>query len=103
MAPAERRAVAEQAVARGLSRRRACALVGLARRCYVAPAASGRATADTPLVAALLALVARHPGWGFWKYYYRLRKDGLVVNHKRVWRLYQAQHLQRGRRRPRRR
>jgi putative transposase len=55
------------------------------------------------VVAALLALVQRHPGWGFWKYYYRLRKDGLTVNHKRLWRLYQAQRLQLGRRRPQRR
>lgn len=95
--------MAQHAVARGLSRRQACALVGLARRCYAAPAATGRATADVPVVAALLALVSRHPGWGFWKYYYRLRKDGLVVNHKRLWRLYQLQQLQQTRRRPKRR
>lgn len=50
-----------------------------------------------------LTLVQRHPGWGFWKYYYRLRKDGRKVNHKRWWRLYQTQRLQLGRRRPRRR
>ena len=103
MAPAERRAVAEQAGARGLSRRRACALVGLARRCYAAPAPSRRRAADAPIVAALLALVGRHPGWGFWKYYYRLPKHGLVVNHKRLWRLYQTERLQVGRRRKKRR
>lgn len=103
MAPAERRAVAEQAVAGGLSRRRACALVGLARRCYVAQPATRRPAADAPVVTALLALVRRHPGWGFWKYYYRLRKDGMAVNHKRLWRLYQAQRLQLGQRRKKRR
>lgn len=65
MAPAERRAVAEQAVARGLSRRRACAVAGLARRCYVARPTSRRAAADAPVLAALLALVKRHAGWGF--------------------------------------
>jgi len=90
-------------VAGGLSRRRACALVGLARRCYAARPASRRPAADAPVLAALLALVKRHPGWGFWKYYYRLRKDGVVVNHKRLWRLYRTQRLQVGRRRKKRR
>lgn len=103
MASAERRTVAQQAVARGLSRRRACALVGLARRCYAARPAGRRPAVDAPIVAALLARVARHPGWGFWKYYYRLRKDGVVVNHKRLWRLYRIQRLQVGWRRKKRR
>lgn len=90
-------------MARGLSRRRACALAGLARRCYAAPAPSRRPVVDAPVLAALLALVKRHPGWGFWKYYHRLRKDGVAVNHKRLWRLYQAQRLQLNRRRKKRR
>jgi putative transposase len=51
----------------------------------------------------LQVLVQRHPGWGFWKYYYRMRKDGTLVNHKRLWRIYQAVGLQVGRRRARRR
>jgi putative transposase len=25
-----------------------------------------------------------HPSWGFWKICYRLRKDGLNLNHKRL-------------------
>ncbi len=68
----------------GLSQRRACQVVRLARSSY---ARGGQATAqlaaDAALLAALQALVARHPGWGFWKYQHRLRKNGLVVNHKR--------------------
>lgn len=100
--------MAEQAVARGLSRRRACALVGLARASYAPPSVRGsqqgsRQAAEAVVVEALLALVTRHPGWGFWKYHHRLRKDGLGVNHKRLWRLYQARHLQRRRRRKKRR
>lgn len=99
--------MAQQAVARGLSRRRACTLVGLARDSYDVPPGRGdhrrRQAADEALVAALLALVKRHPGWGFWKYHHRLRKDGLLVNHKRLWRLYQAQRLQLSRRRKKRR
>lgn len=96
--PTARRQVAHAAVAGGLSQRRACALVGLARRSFAPPPGGGRGgtAADAPLVDRLLALVARHPGWGFWKYFHRLRKDGETMNHKRLWRIYAAQGLQVG-------
>lgn len=84
-----------------MSQRRACALVGLARRSFPPPPGGGRggqAAADAPLIARLQALVKRHRGWGFWKYHHRLRKDGEVVNHKRLWRLYVAERLQVGQR-----
>ena len=51
----------------------------------------------------LRAVVKRHGGWGFWKYYYRLRKLGVAVNHKRVWHIYQALGLQLGKRRKKKR
>ncbi len=83
--------MAQHAVARGLSRRQACALVGLARASYAPPPGRGdqteRQAADAVLVDALLALVKRHASWGFRKYHHRLRKDGLLLNHKRLWRL----------------
>lgn len=84
-----------------MSQRRACALVGLARRSFALPPGGGRGghtAADAALIVRLQALVKRHRGWGFWKYYHRLRKDGEVVNHKRLWRLYVAQRLQVGQR-----
>jgi putative transposase len=34
--------------------------------------------------------VAKKPTLGFWKVYTRVRKDGRVVNHKRLHRLYLA-------------
>jgi putative transposase len=40
--------------------------------------------------AALRTLTGRHPGWGFWKLHHRLRKNGLVINHKRTLRIYRA-------------
>jgi len=82
--------VAHYACARGLSQRQACTLVGLARGSYAPPPGGGRGGLQltaADLVSRLQALVQRHGGWGFWKYYYRLRKLGVVVNHKRLWRI----------------
>ncbi|MGI4872188.1 MAG: IS3 family transposase [Janthinobacterium lividum] len=85
--------MAHYACERGLSQRQACLLVGLARASCAPPASGGRGGIqphDADLVSRLQGLVKRHGGWGFWKYYYRLRKQQVVVNHKRLWRLYQA-------------
>ena len=70
--------------------------MGLARGTYAPPASGGRGgiqPADPELVRRLRAVVKHHGGWGFWKYYHRLRKLGVAVNHKRVWRIYQALRL----------
>lgn len=71
----------------GWSQRRACALVGLCRGRYQ-PVVRGRN--EEPVQQALRALSGRHPGWGFWKLHHRLRKNGLVINHKRTLRIYRA-------------
>ena len=63
-------------MAAGLSRRRACALLGLGRRHFVPPAGPARqALADAPVEAALRAAIARHPGWGIRKYHHYLRRQ----------------------------
>ncbi len=72
---------------KGWSQRRACALVGLSRGRY-GRVPQGRK--DEPGQEALRALTGRHPGWGFWKLHHRLRKNGLLFNHKRTWRIYRA-------------
>lgn len=80
--------------------------MGLARGCYAPPpggSCRGIQPADAELVARLRALVKRHGGWGFWHYHYRLRKLGVVVNHKRVWRIYRLLRLQVGKRRKKKR
>jgi putative transposase len=74
-------------VRKGWSQRRACALVGLARGSYHSVI---RGRNDEPVQQALRALTGRHPGWGFWKLPHRLRKNGLVINHKRTLRIYRA-------------
>ena len=91
--------VAHYAGGRGLSQRQACALVGLACGSYAPPSDGGRGgiqTTDAEVAARLQALVKRHRSWGFWKYYYRLRKLGVVVNHKLLWRIYQLMSLRLG-------
>lgn len=98
--------MAHYACGRGLSQRQACALVSLSRGSYAPPPSESRGgiqAADADLVSRLQALVKRHSGWGFWKYYYRLRKQGVLVNHKRLWRIYQALSLQLGKRRKKKR
>ena len=52
-----------------------------------------QAAADGPVREALQALVERHRSWGFWKYHHHLRKNGVLVNHKRLWRRYQTMGL----------
>jgi putative transposase len=43
---------------------------------------------DNAVEQAIRGVTRRDPSWGFWKIYYRLRKDGLAINHKRLWRVY---------------
>jgi putative transposase len=45
------------------------------------------------VIEALNARVDRHPRWGFWKCYDRLRLDGRPWNHKRVLRIYRGMRL----------
>lgn len=48
---------------------------------------------DEPVVAALNALIEKHPSIGFWMCFYRIRQQGLQWNHKRVYRIYTAMRL----------
>ena len=57
---------------------------------------------DAPVIAALMAIVAQHGRWGFWKCYDRLRLQGYRWNHKRVHRVYWALRLNLPRRTKRR-
>jgi len=42
---------------------------------------------DSSLIEALHELIANHPSLGFWKRYYRLRRQGFTCNHKRLYRV----------------
>ena len=80
---------------------RACHIVRLSRAAYYRPPVS-RARRDAPVIAALMAVVAQHGRWGFWKCYDRLRLQGYRWNHKRVHRVYCALRLNLPRRTKRR-
>ena len=61
-------------------------MVRLSRAAYFRPP-QPRACADAPIIAALMAIVADHGRWGFWKCLGRLRRLGHRWNHTRVHRV----------------
>jgi len=80
---------------------RACRIVGLSRTAWYRPPVD-RSDADQPVMDALLALVARHTRWGFWKCAGRLRRLHYPWNWKRIYRVYCALRLNLPRRRKQR-
>jgi putative transposase len=48
---------------------------------------------DSLLIAALSQLTQKHPAIGFWQCHHRLRMKGVLVNHKRLYRVYTSMHL----------
>ena len=75
----------------GISQRRACRLVPISRKAlgYV----SNRTVKDAELVNRLKALAERYPRYGYLMLHELLRREGLVVNRKRTYRIYTALHL----------
>ncbi len=73
-----------------MSERGACELFGLNRstRRYVS-----RRPSDQPLRERLKALAAERPRFGYPRLYLMLRREGVVVNHKKVRRLYREEGL----------
>lgn len=91
MRPAPRRAAAADVQPQfGVSQRRACRLIGAARSTV---RYQRRAQDDEPLRMRLRELAAARPRFGYRRLYVLLRREGIVVNHKRVERLYRAERL----------
>lgn len=86
---------------RGLSCRRACALMGVARSSLAYR--SQRAERDAPVVARMRELAAQYPRLGYRMIRIFLARDGHAMGHDRAYRLWRAAGLQVPRRRPRRR
>lgn len=72
--------------------RRSCACVGLSRAAWYRPPVDWKVR-DATLIAALAGLVEAHPGRGFWKCCKTLRRQYPDWNHKRIYRVYKALHL----------
>jgi len=99
-APARREQVA-YAVGRGLSLRRACALLSVARSSL--RYASRLRTKDAPVIATMKACAAQFPRFGYRRVRVLLERGGIRMSADRAHRLWQAAGLQVPRKRPRRR
>lgn len=92
MKPAQRRAAAAYVQEQfGLSQRRACRLVGGARS-TIRHQRRGRGD-DVALRRRLRELAAQRPRFGYRRLHILLRREGIVVNHKRIARLYREEGL----------
>jgi putative transposase len=81
------------------SQRRSCGLLGLWRSsCRYRRVKPD----DLEVREKLRELAGRHTRWGYRTLEVMLRRDGTVINHKRVWRLYKEEDLRLPRKRPRR-
>lgn len=92
MTPAQRRAaVAWVRERHALSERRACRLVGIGRS-TLRYRPRGRAD-DGAMRRRLRELAAARPRFGYRRLHVLLRREGVIINHKRVERLYRAEGL----------
>ena len=83
-----------------ISQRRACRLVGLSRS--VLSYRSEKQRSDARLKSRLRELAAERKRFGYRRLHVLLRREGYVVNHKKVYRLYQEADLAVRRRKRRR-
>src|SRR5688572_10102132 len=74
----------------GVSQRQACKAFGVPRSSFQH---IPKPKNDSPVIQELQSLVEKHPAIGFWQSYFRLRRKGFVWNHKKVYRIYTALHL----------
>ncbi|HBS6754083.1 TPA: IS3-like element ISKpn34 family transposase, partial [Klebsiella pneumoniae] len=95
----KREAVEVMCEAKGLSQRRACRLAGLSlSTCRYS---AQRPAADAQLSLRITELALERRRFGYRRIWQLLRREGLCVNHKRVYRIYQLNGLSVKRRRRR--
>ena len=73
-----------------VSVRQACSQVDIPRSSF---SYRPREKNDQPIIDQLSSITEEHASIGFWMCYYRIRKQGLIWNHKRVYRVYTAMRL----------
>lgn len=70
-----------------LSIRRACSAIKMARSLFYY---AHKREDDSAIIDALHVLLEKHPRYGFWALFARLKRKGFGWNHKRVYRVYKA-------------
>lgn len=75
---------------KGLSQRRACALVGMDRKSY---RYTSRRSDDAPLRQRLRELASERRRFGYRRLGLLLEREGLKINHKKLYRLYHEERL----------
>jgi putative transposase len=96
-----RRAQVAYAMGKGLSQRRACALMGVARSALGYQ--SVQAAKDAPVLARMTELSAEYPRYGYRRIAIFLARDGYAMSFGRAHRLWRRAQLQVPRKRPRKR
>jgi putative transposase len=86
---------------RGLSQRRSCTLLGVARSAL--GYRSVKAEKDAPVLARMAALGAQYPRFGYRRIRVFLDREGHAMSWSRCYRLWRRATLQVARRRPRKR
>jgi putative transposase len=89
--PSQKRDAVKVLIDNGLSQRVACSLVGL---CRGTARYSPRPPTDTSLREALKTAAATHRRFGYRRLHLAVARDGWVVNHKAVYRIYREEQLQ---------
>lgn len=90
MAVADRRAAVTKGVEAGLSVRRSCRLVGLERKTF---RYRSRRPRREDLRVRLRVLAEERVRWGYRRLHVLLRREGILANHKAVYRLYREEGL----------
>lgn len=84
---AEKKSCAQSLKSAGLSVMKACQLTSLSRATFYRQPVDWRKK-DRVVIDAIQTILAKSPQSGFWKCYFRLRFQGYLFNHKRVYRVY---------------
>lgn len=95
---AARREVVEFIRTKRISERRGCTLVGLNRKSH---RYRQRRKPENKLIKQIRQLAVKHPRFGYRRIWALLRRDGIKVNVKKVYRLWKAEKLSLPKRRPR--
>lgn len=73
-----------------MSERKACRFMKMARNSY---SYQSKPKNDDEYISLLETLTQKHASIGFWQSFHRIRKSGVVINHKKLYRIYTSMKL----------